>query len=155
MPGLLQQRRDGVQISGRGNRDGPFGYKRWRWVTFLPPEEVRSGFSASAFSLLDDLERLPFSFSAESGESEEGLALFLKESGEERVGSLAPRGDALRNERFSRGDGRTGAIFILSPFGFLARLAVIDRMILEGKEEGKRKGTLEVFALPLWAAPPQ
>lgn len=75
----------GVQISGRGNRDGPFGYKRWRWVTFLPPEEVRSGFSASAFSLLDDLERLPFSLSAESGESEEGLALFLKESGEERL----------------------------------------------------------------------
>lgn len=58
-----------------------FGYKRWRWATFLPPEDVRSGFTDSAFSLLDDLDLLPFSFSAESGESEEGLALFLKESG--------------------------------------------------------------------------
>lgn len=58
-----------------------FGYKRWRWATFLPPEDVRSGFTNSAFSLLDDLDLLPFSFSAESGESEEGLALFLKESG--------------------------------------------------------------------------
>lgn len=108
-------------------------------MTFLPPEEVRSGFSASAFSLLDDLERLPFSLSAESGESEEGLALFLKESGGREVGSLAPRGGGgvLRNERFSRGDGRTGAIFVLSPFGFLARLALIDRMILEGKENAR------------------
>lgn len=45
----------------------------------------------------------------------------------------------LRNERFSRGDGRTGAIFVLSPFGLLARLAVIDRMILEGKENARYK----------------
>lgn len=50
-------------------------------MTFLPPEEVRSGFTDSAFSLLDDLDLLPFSFSAESGESEKGLALFWKESG--------------------------------------------------------------------------
>lgn len=62
-----------------------FVYNRWRWVTFLPPEDVRSGFTDSAFSLLDDLDLFPFSFSAESGESAEGLVLFLKESGKRRL----------------------------------------------------------------------
>lgn len=50
--------------------------------TFLPPEDVRSGFTDSAFSLLEDLDLLLFSFSAESGESLEGL--FLEESGKTR-----------------------------------------------------------------------
>lgn len=55
-------------------------------VTFLPPEDVRSGFTDSAFSLLDDLDLLLFSFSAESGESQVGLVLllFLEESGKRR-----------------------------------------------------------------------
>ena len=54
-------------------------------LTFLPPEEVLSGFTESLFSLLEDLERLVFSFSAERGASEDGLVLllFLQESGEE------------------------------------------------------------------------
>lgn len=53
-------------------------------LTFLPPEDVRSGFTDSAFSLLEDLDLLLFSFSAKSGESQEGLVLllFLEESGE-------------------------------------------------------------------------
>ena len=53
-------------------------------LTFLPPEEVLSGFADSPFSLLEDLG-LFFSFSAGSAESEEGLALllFLEESGRE------------------------------------------------------------------------
>lgn len=46
-------------------------------LTFLPPEDVRSGFTESAFSLLDDLDLLLFSFSADSGESQEGLVLLL------------------------------------------------------------------------------
>lgn len=52
-------------------------------LTFLPPEDVRSGFTDSAFSLLEDLDLLLFSFSAKSGESQEGLVLllFLEESG--------------------------------------------------------------------------
>lgn len=50
----------------------------------MPPEDVRSGFTDSAFSLLEDLDLLLFSFSAESGESQEGLVLllFLEESEE-------------------------------------------------------------------------
>lgn len=56
-------------------------------LTFLPPEEVRSGFTESAFSLLDDLDLLLFSFSADSGESEVGLELllFLEASGNETL----------------------------------------------------------------------
>ena len=57
-------------------------------LTFLPPEEVLSGFTESPFSLLEDLERLVFSFSAERGASEDGLVLllFLQESGGEGGG---------------------------------------------------------------------
>lgn len=53
-------------------------------LTFFPPEDVLSGFTETLFSLLDDLERLVFSFSAEVGGSEDGLVLllFLQESGE-------------------------------------------------------------------------
>lgn len=46
-------------------------------LTFLPPEDVLSGFTESLFSLLEDLERLVFSFSADSGPSGEGLELLL------------------------------------------------------------------------------
>lgn len=60
-------------------------------LTFLPPEEVRSGFTDSAFSLLEDLGLLIFSFSAESGESQEGLVLllFLEESEKRKPSSLS------------------------------------------------------------------
>lgn len=59
-------------------------------LTFLPPEDVRSGFTDSAFSLLEDLDLLLFSFSADSGESQEGLVLllFLEESERERFCAL-------------------------------------------------------------------
>lgn len=52
--------------------------------TFLAAEDARSGFTDSAFSLLEDFDLLLFSFSTESGESQDGLELllFLKESGE-------------------------------------------------------------------------
>lgn len=54
--------------------------------TFLPPEEFLSGLADSPFSLLEDFDLLVFSLSAETGESEEGLALLLcllEESGRE------------------------------------------------------------------------
>lgn len=68
-----------LQEAGKGRR-------RRAQLTFLPPEDVRSGFMDSAFSLLDDLDRLLFSFSTDSGESQVGLVLlpFLEESGEKR-----------------------------------------------------------------------
>lgn len=77
----------------------------WNWATdslqgqrftFLAAEDARSGFSDSAFSLLEDLDLLLFSFSTESGESHEGLELllFLKESGETGGAGLAACGAA-------------------------------------------------------------
>lgn len=54
-------------------------------MTFFPPVEVRSGLTESPFSLLEDLDLLLFSFSAEGGEPQ-GLShwLFFAES-EERT----------------------------------------------------------------------
>lgn len=46
-------------------------------LTFLPPEDARSAFTDSAFSLLEDLDLLLFSFSGDTGESQEGLVLWL------------------------------------------------------------------------------
>lgn len=111
-------------------------YKRWRWVTFLPPEDVRSGFTDSAFSLLDDLDLLPFSFSADSGDSEGGLALFLKESGK-RSGQFSAAGCCTGWGAVL--DIRTGSIFVLFAFGFLARLALIGRMVLKGSSRERQR----------------
>lgn len=64
----------------QGSRTGPV------LPTFLPPEEFLSGLADSPFSLLEDFDLLVFSLSAETGESEEGLALLLcllEESGRE------------------------------------------------------------------------
>lgn len=43
----------------------------------------------------------------------------------------------LENEQFWRDDRRTGSIFILSTFGFLAGLAIVNRVILKGKRGGQ------------------
>lgn len=79
-----------VDLSGPGTE--PQGQR----FTFLAAEDARSGFSDSAFSLLEDLDLLLFSFSTESGESHEGLELllFLKESGETGGAGLAACGAA-------------------------------------------------------------
>ena len=110
----------------------------------MPPEDVRSGFTDSAFSLLDDLDLLLFSFSAESGESQEGLVLllFLEESGKRRYCYFCffKQNTLLRYTFWVNGYFRlvkrkpTGSILVLSAFGFLACLTVIDSMVLEGKQ---------------------
>lgn len=89
-------------------------------MTFLPPEDVRSGFTDSAFSLLEDLDLLFFSFSAESGESQEGLMLllFLKES-EERGFGLAFGGAVRAGRMGASGSPRTD---VLVPFSSFLRL---------------------------------
>lgn len=88
-------------------------------MTFLPPEDVRSGFTDSAFSLLEDLDLLLFSFSAESGESQEGLVLllFLKESEERGLGLAF--GDAV----FAGRMGASGSLRkdVLVPFSSFLR----------------------------------
>lgn len=87
----------------------------------MPPEDVRSGFTDSAFSLLEDLDLLLFSFSAESGESQEGLVLllFLNESGERRF-SLALCCAVLAGRMATSVSSRTD---VLVPFSSFLRLA--------------------------------
>lgn len=100
---------------------------QWRTVsqtqklTFLAAEDVRSGFTDSAFSLLEDLDLLLFSFSAESGESQEGLELllFLKESGERGLG-LALCGAVLAGRMAALDSSRAD---VLVPFSSFLRLA--------------------------------
>lgn len=100
-------------------------------LTFFPPEDVRSGFTDSPFSLLEDLDRLLFSFSADSGESLDGLTLllFLEES--------ARGGEADHHLAFCRFPPcvrqLTGSVFVLSPFGVLAHLVVVEEIVLAGE----------------------
>lgn len=104
----------------------------------MAAEDARSGFTDSAFSLLEDLDLLLFSFSTESGESHEGLELllFLKESGEKGgaglVACVAAETAALVRS------GRTGSVLVLLPLGFRAHLAVVDGVVLKGKRSESR-----------------
>lgn len=90
----------------------------------MPPEDVRSGFNDSVFSLLDDLDLLPFSFSAESGESEQGLALFLKESGKRGL-QFSATWRWTENDQFSTD--------VLVPFSSFLRLGswLVSRSLTE------------------------
>lgn len=109
-----------------------------RTLTFLAAEDARSGFTDSAFSLLEDLDLLLFSFSTESGESHEGLELllFLKESGETGGAGLAAC--AAAKPAAVVGSGRTGSVLVLLPLGFRAQVALVDGVILERKRRKRR-----------------
>lgn len=83
----------------------------------------------SAFSLLDDLDRLLFSFSADSGESQVGLVLlpFLEKSGAKIVHFVELKRLFFQNRLLEFG----GTILILPAFGFQNHLMIVDDVVLK------------------------
>lgn len=84
-----------------------------------------------------------------------GSCYFWKNLGREGC-SLAPRGTVLDNDQFLSEGRRTGSVFILFTFGFLAGLAIVHRIVLKGKGGEKKTGCkirvcgIKTVSLQLW-----